>query len=205
MDSRKALTDLALIAVFAALIAAFSWTAIAVPAVPVPITLQTLGVALAGLVLGPWRGLLSVLLYLGVGFAGLPVFAGGAATFGVLSQASAGYLIAFPFSALIAGFLAQWLARRGVAGWKLGVGLSLCALAGSIVVIHPLGIAGLVRNAHLTWPRALAVDMTFWIGDVIKCAAAGAIAVTVHKAFPALLAKPVARSTHDAGAEAVTA
>ena len=62
-------TDLALIAVFAALIAAFSLT----PAIPitggVPITLQTLAVVLAGLVLGPWRGFLATLLYLAVGFA----------------------------------------------------------------------------------------------------------------------------------------
>ena len=64
-------TDLALIAVFAALIAAFSLT----PAIPVaggvPITLQTLAVVLAGLVLGPVRGFLAALLYVLVGMAGL--------------------------------------------------------------------------------------------------------------------------------------
>ena len=83
-------TDLALIAVFAALIAAFSLT----PAIPitggVPITLQTLAVVLAGLVLGPWRGFLATLLYLAVGFAGLPVFAGGAAGLAVLAKPSVG-------------------------------------------------------------------------------------------------------------------
>ena len=100
-------TDLALVAVFAALIAAFSLT----PAIPigigVPITLQTLAVVLAGLVLGPWRGFLATVLYLAVGFAGLPVFAGGAAGIAVLSKPSIGYLLAFPVGAAVAGLLAK--------------------------------------------------------------------------------------------------
>ena len=62
--------DIALIAVFAALLAALALTpAIPVGAIGVSLTLQTLGVLLAGLVLGPWRGFLSVMLYLVVGFA----------------------------------------------------------------------------------------------------------------------------------------
>ena len=93
--------DIALIAVFAALIAVLSLTP-AVPVGPVPITLQTLGVALAGLVLGPLRGFLAVVLYLIVGFVGLPVFAGGAAGLAVLGKPSAGYLLSFPIAALIA-------------------------------------------------------------------------------------------------------
>ena len=64
--------DLANVAVFAALIAAMSL----LPAIHVggltPITLQTLGVMLAGLCLGPWRGAAAVGLYLAVGIAGLP-------------------------------------------------------------------------------------------------------------------------------------
>ena len=69
--------DLSLIAVFAALMAA----SIAVPGVNigplgVPITLQTLAVSLTGMVLGAWRGFSAISLYVLVGLAGLPVFAG---------------------------------------------------------------------------------------------------------------------------------
>ncbi|MEA5116442.1 MAG: biotin transporter BioY, partial [Propionicimonas sp.] len=63
--------DLALVAVFAALIAVFALTPIPVGVIGVPITLQTLAVALAGLVLGGWRGFLATLLYVVVGLAGL--------------------------------------------------------------------------------------------------------------------------------------
>nr|WP_300150595.1 biotin transporter BioY [Propionicimonas sp.] len=177
-------TDIALVAVFAALIAAFSLT----PAIPVgvgvPITLQTLAVVLAGLVLGPWRGFLATLLYLAVGFAGLPVFAGGAAGVAVLSKPSIGYLLAFPFGALIAGALAK--AFAGWSGARQYLGFFLAGLAGSLV-IHAAGIVGMMVVLQLSLPAAFLADLPYWPGDVAKMFAASAIAVAVHKAFPALL------------------
>jgi hypothetical protein len=89
-------TDVALVATFAAFVAVCA----VLPAIPtggaVPITLQTFGVVLTGLVLGPRRGTLALLLYVAVGLAGLPVFSGGAGGLGVLGGASAGYLLAIP-------------------------------------------------------------------------------------------------------------
>lgn len=178
-------TDLAMIAVFAALIAAFSLT----PSIPigvVPITLQTLAVVLAGLVLGPRRGFLATLLYLAVGFAGLPVFAGGAAGLGLLAKPSVGYLLAFPFGAALAGYLARlfasWRGARQYLGFFLaGVGASL--------LIHAAGIVGLMLVAHMGFVAAFVFDLTFWIGDSVKMFVAAAIAVAVHKAFPVLLVR----------------
>jgi len=178
-------TDLAMIAVFAALIAAFSLT----PSIPigvVPITLQTLAVVLAGLVLGPRRGFLATLLYLAVGFAGLPVFAGGAAGLGVLAKPSVGYLLAFPFGAALAGYLARlfasWRGARQYLGFFLaGVGASL--------LIHAAGIVGLMLVARMGFVAAFVFDLTFWIGDSVKMFVAAAIAVAVHKAFPVLLVR----------------
>ncbi len=179
-------TDLALVAVFAALIAAFSLT----PAIPVaggvPITLQTLAVVLAGLVLGPWRGFLATLLYLAVGFAGLPVFAGGAAGLAVLGKPSVGYLLAFPIGAALAGYLARlsssWQGARQYLGFFL-------AGLGASIVIHAAGILGLMLVAKMGLEAAFLVDLVFWPGDVAKMFVAAAIAVAVHKAFPALLVR----------------
>lgn len=64
--------DTAFVAVFAALAAVMSF--IAIPVGPVPITLQTLGVTLAGVLLGPVRGFLAIALWIVVGLLGLPVF-----------------------------------------------------------------------------------------------------------------------------------
>jgi biotin transport system substrate-specific component len=177
--------DLALVAVFGALITAFS----IVPAIPigigVPITLQTLAVVLAGLVLGPWRALLATLLYIAVGLAGLPVFASGVAGPAVFGKASIGYLLAFPLGALLAGLIA-----RQVVNWRGArqyLGFFLAGVAAS-VVIHALGILGLVLGvAQLAPAAAFLVDLAFWPGDLAKMFAAAAIAVAVHRAFPAVL------------------
>ena len=184
MRTRTATTDLALVAVFAALVAACTL----VPAIPVgigvPITLQTLGVMLAGLVLGPVRGFLAVLLYVVVGLAGLPVFAQGGAGLGNLVKPSAGYLLAFPLGALVTGAIAMW--TRDLKVWR-ALTLAASAIVGGILVVHPLGILGLMVNAKLSLAKAFAVDLVFLPGDLAKVAIAAAVAVVVHKAFPVLL------------------
>lgn len=185
---RLSTADLAYIAVFAALIAAFSLVP-GIPVGPVPITLQTLGVALAGLVLGPWRGFAATALYLLVGFAGLPVFAGGAAGFGVLGKPSIGYLLSFPFAALVAGLLARSLSGRNPSLRFLW--LFLAGLGASFLIIHPAGILGLMLILNIDLVKAFGIDVVFWPGDVVKNLVAAAIAVAVHKAFPALLAQRV--------------
>ena len=183
-SGKQSTNDLALIAVFAALIAALSLVP-GIPIGPVPITLQTLGVALAGLVLGPWRGFAATAVYLVVGFAGLPVFAGGAAGLGVLAKPSVGYLLSFPFAAMVAGLLARWFTRFNPRLRFLW--LFLAGLGASILVIHPAGIIGLMAVLHIDFAKAFAIDVVFWPGDVLKNLAAAAIAMAVHKAFPALL------------------
>ena len=179
-------TDLALIAVLAALIAAFA----AVPAIPVgsvgvPITLQTLGVTLTGLVLGPWRGFAATLLYLLVGFAGLPVFAGGLAGIGVLQRPSVGYLLSFPIAALVTGALAAYFVRRGLR--PLYLWLFVAGLGSSVLVVHPAGIIGIALITHVDLRAAFIADLAFWPGDIVKNLAAAGIALAVHRAFPALL------------------
>ena len=79
----------------ASIMAALSFIAVPLPISPVPITLQILGVMLAGLLLGPQLGTMAVCLYLIAGISGLPVFAGGAAGIGVLMGPSGGYLLGF--------------------------------------------------------------------------------------------------------------
>lgn len=185
---RRTSTDIALIAGFAALIAACALLpAIQVGAGIVPITLQTFAVLLAGAVLGARRGFLAVVLYVVVGAAGLPVFSGGAAGLAVLSGPTAGYIIGFPLAAALCGFLVERLPRG-----KIATSIPLifaCGLAGSAVFIHPLGMAGLVLRADLTWQQAFDIDKVFWIGDVIKNVAMALVATAVHRAFPDLLGR----------------
>ena len=189
---QSTVTDLALVAVFAGVISAATLApAIPVGAVGVPITLQTLAVALTAMILGPWRGFAATALYVIVGLAGLPVFAGGASGIGVLAKPSAGYLLAFPLAALLIGFLARAIVSRNQksTGVRWGL-LFLAGLAGSFAFVHPMGIAGIAINAGIPVDQAFLADIVYWPGDVIKNIAASAVAVAVHRAFPGLLVHP---------------
>lgn len=178
--------DLALIAVFAAFIAVCAL----LPAFPVgpagvPITFQTLGIYLTALVLGGGRGFLSTLLYVVIGLIGLPVFAGGGAGIGVLASPSAGYLLGFLPCAFVIGVLAHSFLRRRSGNTQLFIKLFLATLAGS-VLLTTAGIIGMVVNAHLSWGHAFAAALIYLPGDLIKCMVSAAVALAVHRAFPAL-------------------
>ena len=71
---------------------------IRVPMFPVPFTLQTFFVLLAGGLLGPVWGGISMLIYLALGLTGFPVFAGGSGL-GIVFSPTFGYLFGFPFAA----------------------------------------------------------------------------------------------------------
>ena len=133
--------DLALVAVFAALVCALALTpGIPIGVLAIPITLQTLGIMLCGALLGPWRGAAAAALYLVVGFAGVPVFAGGAAGLGVLAGPSAGFLLSYPFAAFVMGLIARAGVRRG----RSVLGLVAGTLLGGIGVVYAFGIPGMV-------------------------------------------------------------
>lgn len=185
-------TDLALIASFAALISALAYVgAIPVGGAGVPITLQTFGVMLAGCLLGPLRGFLAVLLYLVLGAAGLPVFAEHASGLGTFSQPSAGYLLSFPVAALVGGLMVRYVARER--GKTRAAVVFLCSIAGSVLVIHPAGIAGLMITLDLSLAEAFKIDVIYWVGDLLKTTLVALVAAEVHRAFPRLLPIPADR------------
>lgn len=177
--------DLALVAVFAALIAVLTLVpAVPVGALGVPITLQTLGVALTALILGSLRGASAAALYLAVGLAGVPIFAKFSGGLGTLAGPSAGYLLSFPLAALVTGALATLVLRKFTRRRLLW--LFLAALGGSILVVHPLGILGMSLNAGIPLQQAFLYDMAYWPGDLVKSFIAASIALSVFKAFPKL-------------------
>ncbi len=92
--------------VFASLTALGARVAVPLGFTPVPMTLQTLFVLLAGVLLGPVAGAASQLLYLALGVAGVPVFAMGGAGLPWLLSPTGGYLLAFPAAAALTGWIA---------------------------------------------------------------------------------------------------
>lgn len=182
-----ATTDLALVATFAAFIAVCAiLPSVALPGMAVPITLQTFGVMLAGVLLGPRRGALAVLLYLAVGLAGLPVFAQGTGGLAVLGKPSLGYLLAFPLAAAVAGLLVSVASRR-VRPALLPPAVFASAMAGSLLVTHPLGIAVMGARLGMSASEAVAAGAVFLPGDVVKNLVVAVVATAVFRAFPDML------------------
>ena len=157
----------AILVVGGALITALG-SQIEIPLLPVPITGQTFGVLLVGALLGSRRGPASMLVYVGMGALGLPVFAGGASGLARLAGPTAGYLVGFVVAAGIVGLLSQ-------RGWDRRIVSTAAALAIGTLVIYAFGVAWL---AHFVgWGRVLATGVfPFLVGDALKlCLAALAL------------------------------
>lgn len=182
--------SVALVAVFTALLVASA----VVPGIPVgglgvPVTLQTLAVMLTGLVLGPVRGGVAVLVYLLLGLVGLPVFSGGTSGLQVLSGPTAGYLVSFVVAAVVVGLAARAVVRRTRQALWVPV-LLLASAVTTVAVVHALGVAGLMVNLRLPLSAAIAADLPFLPGDLAKDVVAVVAAVAVHRAFPDVLVRP---------------
>ncbi len=144
----------------AALVAIAAQIALPVPGTPVPMTLQPLAVLLVGALLGPGLGASSLLLYLALGAAGLPVFTPyGLPGVARLLGPTGGYLLAYPVTAFVVGKIAGDARRLGR--------LALAALAG-IVLIH---LGGLAQLALLTGSLSAAATLgtlPFVVADLVK-------------------------------------
>lgn len=149
------------IALLAALIAVGAL--IQIPIGPVPVTLQTFFIILAGFILGPVNGAVAVLLYIVAGAIGLPIFAGGKAGFAVLFGPTGGYLIGFIGTAYLAGFGKDSKSPLMPLIWGI-LGLALVYLVGFLRLKFVLDIS---------YVKAAAIGITpFILGDLIKVTAA---------------------------------
>ncbi|MDG5758937.1 biotin transporter BioY [Natronococcus sp. A-GB1] len=162
-------------ALLATLLGAVAPIAIPIPFSPAPITLQVLFVFLAGLLLGPLWGTVSILLYLAAGAIGLPVFAGMAGGLGVLVGDSAGYLWSYPLAAGLIGLLVhRGTDLRDPA--EVSTPLVVVALVTATVLIYGMGVGYMAWLLELELWEAITVGaLPFIPGEVLKIAAAVAI------------------------------
>jgi biotin transport system substrate-specific component len=181
MANRKSTArDLAQIAIFAALIAALGLPpAITVGGIGVPITLQTLGVMLAGGVLGARKGFLTVLVFLVLVSVGLPLLSGGRGGLGVWAGPSAGYLVGWLVGVVVIGALTAKILPR----YPLWQGIAV-NLLGGVVVIGAIGM--LWWGIRFGWAAA-AGGFIFLPGDALKAVIAAVVVKQVHRAYPGLI------------------
>ena len=157
MTRRLPARDLALVATFAALIAVLGLPGqLNLFGNAVPVTAQTLGVMLAGALLGARRGALAVLVFCVLVVLGLPLLAGGRGGLSVLTSPSAGYFIGFTPGAFVIGvLLGLWRGRFALA-WAL-----VAIVVGGLGVVYAIGmpvhawIAGVPLSKVLVTRRGL--------------------------------------------------
>ncbi len=151
---------------FVALIAMGAF--ISIPIGPVPIVLQNMFVLLAGIILGPVWGLACVGIYLLIGFAGLPVFAGATSGVGKLFGPTGGYLLAYLPAVFVTGAISK-VCKKSIPG-------NVIAMVAGSLIVYLIGVPWLKFAFSLPWPKALALGMyPFLIGDGLKIAAAAFI------------------------------
>jgi len=174
--------DISLVALMAAVIVALGL----VPAIPlaagVPITLQSMGVMLAGLILGPRRGAAAVLVVIALVALGLPVLSGGRGGLAVFVGPTAGFLIGWVLAAFVAGFLAMVFEAPEASTLLRTTQLAGAAIVGGIVVLYVCGILWLAFFMKLGIVKAFMVSLPFVPGDLAKAVVAALVTVKVRQA-----------------------
>jgi len=151
-------------AAFIGLITLGSW--VSLPFFPVPLTLQTLFVLLAGAVMKRYA-VIPVSVYILIGAIGLPVFHNGITGIGTLLGPTGGYLIGFIVAALVAGLAYEHASTV----------VRLCGIVAATIAVYLFGIGWLMIFTGMGFfPALLAGAVPFLPGDAIKAGAAYIIA-----------------------------
>ena len=158
-----------------ALLAVSAW--VTVPLGPVPFTLQTFVLALIPQVMGPRDAFFTVMVYLLLGAAGVPVFSGFQGGLGVILGPTGGYLLGFAAGMPVAGTIAHVGALpRKARGALAGVAL--------LAVSYVLGTLQLMNVYALDAPAALAVAVApFVVPDMVKVMASVGVAERICRAL----------------------
>jgi biotin transport system substrate-specific component len=163
------LSRAAKLAAFVCLTTAAAQFAVRFPFTPVPVTMQTLFVVLAGVTLGPRDGFCAMLAYVAIGFAGAPVFAEFSGGPHVLLGPTGGYLVAFPAAALAAGYVS-----RALGGGRPAVlAASLCGMA--LILLSGASYLALISAQPFARAASLAI-LPFVAGELVKAFVASGLA-----------------------------
>ena len=171
--------DVARVAVFAALVAVLGLPGSFSVLGAVPITAQTFGVMLAGAVLGPRLGALSIVVFLALTAAGLPLLAGGRGGLGAFVGPSAGYMLGWILGAFAVGLIVHASPRTPSA-----LRIALASILGGILVVYAVGVPVQSLVTRLPLGQTALASLVFLPGDLLKAALTTAVVSTLLRAYP---------------------
>lgn len=157
---------------------------IQLPGAFAPFTSQTLGVILAGSILGARRGALAMLLFDVLVLAGLPVLPGGRGGLSVIMGPTGGFIIAYPIGALVIGLLTERLWKH----YNLPIAVVI-NFAGGALVLYVIGVPWMAVAADLPLHKAIVTSVAFLPGDVVKTVIGSLAAIAVRRAYPMIPAR----------------
>ncbi|MGC8228712.1 biotin transporter BioY [Pseudobacillus badius] len=179
--------DITYVALFAAVMAVLGMVPpIMLSFTPVPIVLQTLGVILAGGVLGARLGFMSQVTFLLLVAAGLPLLSGGRGGIGVFVGPSAGYLFSYPIVAALLGFL---LSRFQVVTFKK---ILLVNLTSGVFTLYLFGVPVQALVMDLPLIHTIKISLVYIPGDLLKAAVASYLVFKLRKS--AVIARQFAKA-----------
>lgn len=173
--------DFVLMGLFAAIVAALGIIPKFQLPLGVPITAQTLGVMLAGAVLGAKRGAGALAIFVALVAMGLPLLAGGRGGIGVLMGPSGGFILGWIAGAFVTGLICE----RIVANFS-PIKVFLACVVGGIGVVYLFGIPWWAFAADLPIGTVTVGSASFIPGDLLKAILATAVAVAVQRGYPIL-------------------
>ncbi|RKE85850.1 biotin transporter BioY [Rhizobium sp. AG855] len=179
--------DLVLSALFTAIIVVLGFLPpVPIPLLPVPITAQSMGVMLAGCIIGAKRGALAYVLLVVLVAVGLPVLSGGRGGLAVLIGPTGGYIFGWILGAFVTGLLAEKLVREDQSATKQMTGFFLASIVGGIGVVYLCGMPWLSLVAGTPFDKVLFGSLAFIPGDLVKAAIATLAARAVLVGYPLL-------------------
>lgn len=166
--------DMVFIGLMTAIICIVAPFTIPIPFSPVPLSLTNLAIYFSVILLGLKKGTMSLILYMLIGFIGIPVFSGFTGGLSKLAGPTGGYLIGFIFMALISGFFIEKYNNKK---YMYVVGMVIGTL-----VTYGFGTAWLAYQLNLSFIKGLAIGvLPYIVGDGIKIIIAESIAPVIKK------------------------
>jgi len=171
------MTDIALIPLFSAIIALCAWITVPIPGIP--FTMQVFGVFVSLAVLGAKKGLISIAVYILLGAAGVPVFAGFKGGIGVLLGSTGGYIAGFIISAAVYAVLCRFIKNdtRTAMFLKMAFSQIFCYLFGSVwyLVFYtkntgPIGFFSILMACVIPYivPDLVKIALAVFLGGEVR-------------------------------------
>lgn len=181
VDKRLMTKDITLISIFTALIAIGAFITIPIPTVP--FTMQIVFVVMAGIMLGPKKGAISVAVYVVMGLIGIPIFTQGGGL-GYVVQPTFGYLVAFILSAFVTGLIVSKAKKPSYLNYIIAsaAGMAIAYIIGAIYLYCIINFY--LGATYTVWTAVLVGILTPLPGNV---ACVGLVIVLCKKLMPILI------------------